>query len=133
MALETKKVKDLGWEHISLTQKGFQGAVQTYLTDKGEKVAVAFNMHEAFVVADDQGLFGVQDLVEGIIKDRDIDIEDTGDIIGAEAVAWEENSEITYNDEKLTSLGLNAFEVKESLKTRLFHLAQLDKMVDMPL
>lgn len=133
MSTVTKNVKDLGWEHISLTQKGFKGAVQSYKSENGSTVALAFNMHDAFVVEDDQGLFGVQDLVAGIIKDKHIDIESTGEIVGAETVAFEQDGEIVYDEEKLTALGINAFEVKESLKTRLTALAQLDKLVDMPL
>lgn len=133
MASETKQVKDLGWVHISLSQKGFKGAVQTYPSNKGGTVALCFNMHEAFIVEDEQGLFGAEDLKQGIINAKGIDIEFTGEIEGALAVAWEEDGEYGFNEDKLTELGINDFEVKESLKKRLFHLAQLDKLVDIPM
>lgn len=133
MASEMKQVKDLGWDKISLTQKGFKGAIQSYKTETGATVAVMFNLHEAFVVEDEQGLFGVADLDAGILKDKYIDIEYTGEIEGASVIAWEEEGEFGYNEDKLTELGINAFEVKESLKNRLFHLAKLDVMVDMQL
>lgn len=135
MASTTKAVKDLGWDKISLTQKGFKGAVQSYKTGNGGTVALAFNMHEAFLVEDDQGLFGVADLEAGILKGKGIDIESTGSIEGAEVVAWhdEETDEIGFNEDRLTALGINAFEVKESLTARLLALKELDKLVDMPL
>jgi hypothetical protein len=131
MANETKVVKELGWDHLSLNQKGYKGAVQAYQSTGGSKVAICFNMHEAFVVADDDGLFGVSDLEHGVIKHKDIDIDSTGEIVGAVVIAWEEEGEVEYNEEKLTELGINDFSVKESLKTRLIALAALDKMIEM--
>jgi hypothetical protein len=135
MASETKTVKDLGWDKISLSQKGFKGAIQSYKTENGGKVALAFNMHEAFIVEDAQGLFGVADLDAGLIKAKGIDIEHTGEIEGAETLAWhdEDTDEVSFAEDRLTALGINAFEVKESLKTRLLALSKLDKMVDMAL
>lgn len=135
MSAEVKYVKGLGWDKISLTQKGFKGAVQSYKANNGNTVALAFNLHEAFIVEDEQGLFGVEDLEYGIIKAKGINIEYTGEIEGAYVVAWhdEETDEIGFDEEKLTELGINVFEVKESLKTRLLALAKLDKLVDIPL
>lgn len=133
MASEMKAVKDIGWDNISLSQKGFKGAVQSYKSDNGATVALAFNFHEAFTVEDSQGLFAVADLVAGIVKAKEIDIESTGEIVGAVSLAWhdEDTDEVTFDEERLTELGINAFEVKESLKTRLLALSKLDKMVDM--
>ena len=133
MASATKEVKDIGWDHINLTQKGFKGAVQSYKAENGSTVALAFNMHEAFIVEDDQGLFGKDDLVAGIVKAKGINIEMTGEIIGAHVVAWEEEGEMGFDEIKLAELGLDAFEVRESLKARLTALAKLDVMIDMQL
>jgi len=133
MAGEMKAAKDIGWDYISLSKKGFDGAVQGFRAADGSTVAVAFNMHEAFVVRDDQGLFGVEDIKEGIIKARDIDIERTGTIEGVELIAWETedgSGEVEFNEEALEALGLNDFSVRESIKNRILLLAALDKMVD---
>jgi hypothetical protein len=89
MANEIKVAKDLGWDHITLSQKGFKGAVNAFQAEGGKKIALCFNHHEAFIVADDQGLFGTEDLVAGIVKAGSIDIEATGQIDGAQVVAWE--------------------------------------------
>jgi hypothetical protein len=133
MANETKVVKDLGWDHLSLNQKGYKGAIQAYQSTNGKKISLCFNMHEAFIVSDDEGLFGTADLEQGVIKNKDIDIDSTGEIVGAVVVAWEEEGEVEYSEEKLTELGINDFSVKESLKARLIALAALDKMIEMPM
>lgn len=133
MANEMKAAKDIGWDHISLSQRGFRGAVQSYKADDGSTVAVCFNLHEAFVVEDDQGLFGVEDLKEGIVKDKSINIEFTGTIEGATAIAWETedgSGEVEFSEEELNRLGINDFSVKESIKERILLLAALDKLVD---
>lgn len=126
---EVKYVKDLGWDKLFLSQKGFKGAVQSYKSNNGNTVALAFNLHEAFIVEDEQGLYGVEDLEKGIIKAKDINIENTGRIKGAYVVAWhdEETGEIGFDEEKLTELGINDFLVKDSLKIRLLVLSLLDK------
>jgi hypothetical protein len=133
MANEMKVVKDLGWDHLSLSAKGYKGAVQAYQSSNGGKIALCFNMHEAFIVSDDQGLFGTADLEQGVVKNKDVDIDATGEIVGAEVLAWEEDGEVGYAEDRLTQLGINDFSVKESLKARLIAVAGLDKMIDMPM
>lgn len=130
--IKTDHAKGLGWDHIALTRREFKGAVKTYETATGEQVAVCFNFNEAFIVEDEQGLFGVDDLVEGIINDKSINIEFTGEIEGAETLAFntEDNHEVYFNDEKLAELGLDDFSVRESLKTRIEALSALNKTVD---
>lgn len=128
-----KNIKELGWDKINLTTKSFNGAIHNFKTADGKKVALAFNMHDAFIVEDEQGLFAQADLDAGILKPKHINIEDTGYIDGATTVAWEQDGEFFFNEDKLTELGLNDFEIKESLKKRLFNLAQLDVLEDMPL
>lgn len=133
-------VKNLGWDKISLTaSKGFTGAVQNYtstspLAIQG-RVALLFNMHEAFYVEDpdDNTLFSAEDLHAGIIKSRHFDAEDVASIDGAVVVAFEEDGEVHFDEEELNKLGINDFSVKESIKQRLFNLAQLDFMEDLPL
>lgn len=136
MANEMKQAKDLGWDYISLSGKGFKGAVQSYQSTTGTKVALAFNYHEAFVIEDDQGLFGVEDIKQGIIQNKEIDIEATGQIEGVSSVAWETeegSGEVEFDEEKLTQLGINDAEVKDSITKRIIALSALDKLVDMPL
>lgn len=133
-------VKNLGWDKITLTvSKGFSGAIQNYtssspLATRG-KVALLFNMHDAYYVedTDDNTLFTLEDLHQGIIKSRDFDIEDPASIDGAVVVAWEENGAVHFDEEELSKLGINDFSVKESIKQRLLNLAQLDFMEDLPL
>ena len=133
-------VKNIGWDKISLTpSKGFSGAIQNYqstspLAVQG-RVALLFNMHEAYYVedTDDNTLFTADDLHSGIMKSRDFDIEDPASIDGAVVVAWEEDGEVEFNEEELEKLGLNDFSVKESLKQRLQNLAKLDFMEDVNL
>jgi hypothetical protein len=139
MANELKVAKDLGWDHITLSQKGFKGAVNAFQAEGGKKVALCFNHHEAFIVSDDQGLFGVEDLTQGVVKGKGVDIEATGQIDGAEVVAWEEeeNGEyagvVLFDEVKLTELGINDFSIKESIKARILALSALDKQIDMQL
>lgn len=124
------EVKQIGWDHITLSKNGFKGAVQNYSNGNGGKVAVCFNFHEAFIVEDEQGLFAQADLVQGIIKAKDIDIESTGLIVGAYVIAWEEEGIVSFDEEKLTALGINDFSIKESITNRLKALAGLDVFVD---
>lgn len=133
MADLIKEAKDLGWDHITLSKSGFRGAIQEYQNNRGEKIALMFNFHEAFVIEDDQGLFGLRDYVEGVVKDKSLDIEATGFIEGLHVVAWENEGEIKFDEEKLEELGLNDFEVKDSLKRRLSTLAKLDVLIEMKL
>lgn len=119
-----KAIKDLGWTYIGLT-KSFKGAVQQY-----GSVAICFNMEEAFIVKDAQGLFGAKDLEKGIIKAKDIDIDDTGEIEGVQIVAWfdEDEEEVIFNEELMEELGINDFSVIDSLKTRLTALYKLTEL-----
>lgn len=133
MAQEVKSVKDIGWDKLSLSKEGFKGAVQSFRSEKGATVALAFNMHEAFVIEDDQGIFNIEDIFQGIIKDPHFDIEATGEIDGAVVVAWEQDQEVTFDDLKLSELGINDFGTRQSLKDRLILLSRLDKLVDMPM
>lgn len=129
----TKSIRDIGWDAISLSNKGFKGAVQLYKSNSGSQVALCFSMHEAFIVEDGQGLFGKDDLVEGIIQNKSFDVEESGSIDGVKIVAFEENGEVDFNEELLDTLGINDFSVRESLTTRLLELSKLDQMVDLPL
>lgn len=128
-------VKNIGWTVVSLTaSKGFKGAVQNYSSTSAKavngQVAVAFNMHEAFIVADADGLFTADDINAGIIKDKAFDIEERSSIDGATVLAWEENGTVSFDEEELEALGLNDFEVKDSLRVRLLNLSALDILED---
>lgn len=124
-----KEIKDMGWTHISLT-KSFEGAVQEY-----NGVALLFNMEEAMIVRDSQGLFTAKDLFKGIVKSKDFDVEDSGDIEGVEIVAFvnEETGEVEFNEDLLEELKLNDFSVTDSIKNRVMALNKLTEMVAIPL
>lgn len=131
-------VKNLGWDKISLTvKKGYGGAVQSYSSSApvaiGGQVPLLFGMHEAFIIEDDQGLYGVDDLYQGIIRSKDFDVNDSSAIEGSVVVAWEEGGEVHFDEKELDRLGINDFSVKESIKTRLLHLSKLDYLEDIPL
>lgn len=127
-----KAIKDLGWDKITLsTAKGFKGAAHEF-TANGKSVAICFSMHEAFVVEDEAGLYNVDDLYSGIIKDSYFDVEDSGDIDGAKIVAFEQDGEVHFTD-TFAELGIDTDEVKEDIKKRLLACATLDVMIDAPL
>lgn len=127
-------IKGLGWSVIQLTQKGYRGAIQTYRNSKGELVAIMYYLDECFIVEDNQGLFGVQDLKYGLMQEKSIDLESTGCINGLSLIAYiDDNKKIVYNNEVLDRLGLNNSEVKEDIKTRLRSVNKLSEMVDVDL
>ena len=136
MTVSMKAIKDLGWNHISLSKSGFNGAVVDYKNTSGQTVAVGFNMHEAFVIEDSQGLFTSKDIEGGIIKSKDFDVEKSGQIEGLTLIGWQDHedaSEYGFDEEKLKELGLDTFDVRESIKSRIAHLSELDVLVDMKL
>ena len=53
-------VKGLGWDFIKLTKAGFDGAVQSYKSDKGNQVAVCFTINKAYVIDDAMVYFQFQ-------------------------------------------------------------------------
>ncbi len=128
-----KSVKELGWSYLDVSTKGFKGAIQGYTTAFDTHVAVCFNMHEAFVVEDEAGLFTQQDLEFGVIKAKNIDVTVVAAIEGATVLAIESGGEVQFNPLKLECLGLDNFFVKESIKNRLLKLAKLDDFVDVPI
>lgn len=131
-AVVMKEVKDLGWDYITLTQKkGFQGAVKAF-TNEGKTIALCFSMHEAFAVEDEQGLYSALDLYDGVVKDSYFNVEDSGDIDGAVAYAFEENGEVFFTD-KFVESGIDTPEIREDIKKHLLGTASLDVMVDVDL
>lgn len=140
MANAITDAKSLGWHTINLNKNtGFKGAVQLYKTSTGADVALCFNMHEAFIVSDEAGLFTAQDLVSGIVNSKEFDVTLTGEIDGAHLVAWEvEDAEgptgvVEFDEERLTELDINDFSVKESITSRILTLSKLDSLKDIPL
>lgn len=137
MATEKQQIEALGWAFLGLSArapkgsrtKSFTGAVQSFTASNGESVAVCFNMHDAFIVEDDQGLFFEQDLIDGIIKDSAINIEELGNLDGVKILAWEKDGVVSYDEEHLAELGLQDFGVQEELRTRLSALSKLDREV----
>lgn len=142
MATKTQlvtNIKNVGWDKIALTTKGFSGAAHNYDSTAPQsqfgKIAVLFGMHDAYLVedTDDNSLFGLEDLHAGLIKPKGFDVNDPASIDGAIILAWEEEGEVEFDEELLTKFGLNDYSVKESLKQRLIFLAQLDFMEDIDL
>ena len=121
-------IKNLGWGHISLTNKGFDGAVDVFKAKDGSDVAVCYNAEEAFVVKDSQGLYGLDDLVQGVIKSNDFNIEFTGEIEGAQIIAFLNEGDYHSTDEVLEELGINDFSVKDTLERKLRALNVLTEM-----
>lgn len=119
-----KAIKGLGWDYIGLTTS-YKGAVKQY-----GKVAVGFNMEEAFIVRDDLGLFTAKDLEKGVMKAKDINIEDSGDIVGLEIIAFydEDEAEVVFNEDLMTELGIFNEETQEDLKVRLTALFRLTEL-----
>lgn len=126
-------VKSFPWSFISLSKsEGFKGAVHDFHTDNGV-VWVCFNLHECFVVEDEQGLFGKQDLIDGIIKADNVDIFETGLIYGLNLLAWEDNGFVSFDDEYLDKLGLDDYAVKKEIEKCLLLLASIDQTKEIPL
>lgn len=124
-----KEIKEIGWSFISLTSKAFKGAVQEY-----NGVAVLFNMEEAMVIRDNKGCFKTKDYEKGVIKSKDFDVEDSGDL-GAEIIAFynDESDEVEFNEDLLAELGLADFSVQDSITARIKALYQLTATQDVPL
>lgn len=123
------EIKALGWDYIGLSKKSFKGAVQNYSAE-GSTVTVGFTLHHAYVVEDEEGMFGVNDIREGVaplIKAHPSEVE--GTII----IAQDTGEGVEFIESELTRLGINDFETRESLENRIKHLASLDEMVDMPI
>lgn len=118
-----KEIKELGWDKIKLSSQGFGGAVKSYKASSGKLVALCFNTTEAFIVEDKVGLFGVQDLYSGLIREKTIDVESTGQIVGAKVVAFiaEDTQKITFISSEVERLCLTA-EIKEDIENKITEL-----------
>lgn len=136
-ATDIKRVKDLGWDFISASAaSGFKGAVNSYKGDK-EKVALCFSGLNAYAIKDEQGLFGVHDLVDGVIKCKDVEADAPQSIEGALIIATlaenpddeEDEAEVVFEEENIKALGLDNFEVKKSITEKLLAIYPLVKLV----
>lgn len=123
-----KELKNNNWGFISLSRNGFDGAVMVYNTNKGE-VAVCFSTKDVFVVSDDSGLFGINDLVHGIIKCKDISVEQSSIIDGAEVVAYVDGEDVIFDNASVVKLGLSAESTLIDISNRLSMLNKLNETV----
>ena len=124
MGEKINDVKALGWDDIKITSKSFSGAVQCY----GD-VAVAFGMHNAIILEDEEGLFGVNDLMQGVIKSKEFDVDSFNRMEGASAIAQEEDGIVHFDEELLGRLGIADSATRQSIEERLLLLASLDEQV----
>lgn len=128
---EVKEIKDLGWAHIAVTKTNFNGGIMEYDTETGGKVAVLFVMEAAYVLEDAEGLYEKNDLIDGVMKAKGVDHSNPSSISGTTVLgsydSFEEESEVSVNAEELTRLGLNYYEVEESIKNRLKVLQQIQQ------
>lgn len=134
MAITIKEIKDLGWDKIKLAKTtGFGGAVNSYEAEDGSKVSMVFSADDVYIVEDELGLYTKEDLISGILNDKDIKVNESGLIEGALALAWydEDNETVAFNEDKLTELGINTFEVKNSITERVKLLVAIHQLSDM--
>jgi hypothetical protein len=123
-----KVIKDLGWDYIALT-KAFKGAVKTY-----QNVAFGFGMGEAFIVEDGQGLFFAEDIKTGILRNKDVDIEELDTIYGVSFVAWfdAEEAKVVFNQELVDRFNLTAADI-EDIAMRIRLLDRLGETIEIKL
>ncbi len=118
-----KEVKEIGWDKITLAGTGFKGAVKSYRNAEGKVIALCFNSDEAFIVEDEIGLFGVEDLYSGIIRAKNIDVESTGQIEGAKTVAFidEDTKVVSFIPSEVERLALTE-DQKKDIESRITNL-----------
>lgn len=123
-------IKQIGWNAIQLTKKGYRGAIQSYRTSKGDRVPVFFYIDECFVIEDKDGLFRVEDLKDFFFKHKEVDLEATGCIEGLSLVAYIEDGKVVYSDKTLERLNIDNREVREDLGRRLRAVNRLGEMIE---
>lgn len=122
-------IKQIGWDAISLTKKGYRGAIKAY-TVRGNKVPVFFYLDECFVIEDKQGLFRVEDLKDFFFKHKEVDLEATGCIEGLSLVAFVEEGKTEFMEETVKRLGLDNREIKSDIDMRLRAVNRLGELED---
>lgn len=101
-----KSIKEIGWKHIALSQKGFDGAVQVYTSAEGAEVAVAFGVRGAFLLEDENGLYSADDLVKYGVKNSDVDMNDFKGIKEAVPLVVAFEGDTTPDEDNLLKNGL---------------------------
>ena len=127
-----KTVKSVGWDIISLSKRGYRGAIKAYKNAKGEKIPIMFYLDECFIIEDSLGLFRVEDLKSFFMKEhREIDMTATGCIQGLSLIAYlDDERQSHFMDSVLTRLGINTISVREDIRNRLLVVNQLAEEVD---
>lgn len=122
-------IKNFGWDSIRLNSKEmFSGAAKNYKTTNGGVLAVGFNMFEAFIVRDEQGVFEATDLEQSIFRNKDFNVNALYSITGAQVIAdIPEDGEPTvgFDDDLIAELGIDTEEIKQDIKNRLTALRKL--------
>lgn len=122
-------IKHIGWDAISLTKKGYRGAIKAYNSKMG-KVPVFFYLDECFVIEDSQGLFRVEDLKDFFFKHKEVDLEATGCIEGLSLVGFIEDGKTEYMTDTLKRLGIDNKDIKADIDMRLRAVNRLGELED---
>ena len=127
-----QSIKSVGWDILSLSKRGYRGAIKVYKSANGEKVPVMFYLDECFIVEDSLGLFRVEDLKSFFMKEhREIDLTATGCINGLSLIAYLDDTKQThFMDSTMTRLGINTISVREDVRNRLLVVNQLAEEID---
>ena len=127
-----KSIKAVGWDIISLSKRGYRGAIKVYKSANGEKVPVMFYLEECFIVEDSLGLFRVEDLKSFFMKEhREVDLTATGCIEGLSLIGYlDEDKQTHFMDNTLTRLGINTSAVRDDIRNRLLVVNQLSEEVE---
>ena len=127
-----KSIKAVGWDIISLSKRGYRGAIKAYKNAKGDKIPIMFYLDECFIIEDSLGLFRVEDLKSFFMKEhREVDMTATGCIQGLSLIAYlDDNKQVHFMDSTLTRLGVNTISVREDIRNRLLVVNQLAEEIE---
>ena len=124
-------IKKLTWSSIKLTRRQYRGAIKTYATETNALIPLFFYIDEVFIVEDEVGIFGVQDLKYSLQDKTNVNLEATGQIEGIKIVAYiDTTGKVEVREDVLDYLGINRPEVVKDIKKRIKKLNQLKAEVE---
>ncbi|HFL3696608.1 TPA: hypothetical protein ACG3QY_001718 [Clostridioides difficile] len=118
-----KQVRNLGWNKIFLDYKnGFRGAILRVKKDNGKSISMVISEENAYIITDSQGIFSASDLLEYVLKNKNVDINLPNKIQGAEIIATVKNEkEVEFNENSICKYKLTD-DSKESIKIHLLSI-----------